>query len=354
VYAVLFAETGLSAAEISSLFVIWSVTAVVLEIPTGLWADLFSRRLLLVLAPLLTGAGYALWTFWPGYLSFAAGFVLWGTGSALASGSYQALAYEELERLGAADSYARVIGRSQAFGGTAQLMSNALAVPVLAAGGYLALGVASVAACLLGALAGWALPESRAAADTEQEASFATTLREGLAEVRHVPRIRRRVLFLLALTGVSALDEYIPLLADATDVAAPAVPLLVMVVVVGTALGGWLAGRGTHLMAPALAVAAVCLAAGAAGGSPAGFVPVAVAFGIFQWAIAAADARLQESLADSSRATVTSMSGVGSEVIAVLIYVAYGLSSTWAEPSLIIAVAALPYLVLALAVRRRG
>ena len=48
------------------------------------------------------------------------------------------------------DSYARLIGRSQAAGTTAVLAATALAAPVLAAGGYRALGVASAAATLLG------------------------------------------------------------------------------------------------------------------------------------------------------------------------------------------------------------
>ncbi|HZE31865.1 MAG TPA: MFS transporter, partial [Actinoallomurus sp.] len=119
VYAVLFADAGLSAAKISSLFLLWSVTGFVVEVPSGLWADVFSRRLLLIVAPALTAAGYALWTFFPSYSFFALGFVLWGTGGSLRSGALQALVYDELERAGAAGAYARLIGRSQAAGMTA-------------------------------------------------------------------------------------------------------------------------------------------------------------------------------------------------------------------------------------------
>src|SRR4051794_19086871 len=60
-YALLFVDTGLSTAEISSLLVIWSVTAIVTEVPSGVWADVVSRRRLLALAPLLAAAGFALW-----------------------------------------------------------------------------------------------------------------------------------------------------------------------------------------------------------------------------------------------------------------------------------------------------
>ncbi|NVI88405.1 MFS transporter, partial [Actinomadura sp. BRA 177] len=159
VYAVLFADTGLSPAAISSLFVVWSVTTFALELPSGLWADLFSRRLLLVASPLLAGTGFGLWAFFPSYPAFAAGFVLWGAGSALRSGTMQALVYEELERAGAAGAYARLIGRSEAVSLLAVVAASAVASPVLAAGGYRALGAASVAACVLCAVAGWFLPE---------------------------------------------------------------------------------------------------------------------------------------------------------------------------------------------------
>ena len=47
VYALLFADTGLPLWQISSLFALWSLTAVVLEVPSGAWADTVSRRRLL-------------------------------------------------------------------------------------------------------------------------------------------------------------------------------------------------------------------------------------------------------------------------------------------------------------------
>ncbi|MDH2425846.1 MFS transporter [Sphaerisporangium sp. TRM90804] len=358
VYAVLFAEHGLSPAQISSLFIIWSVTAFALEVPSGLWADRFSRRRLVVAAPLLAGAGFALWTFLPGYLSFALGFVLWGAGGAMRSGALQALVYEELARLGATASYARLIGRSEALGYTAALAATALAAPVTAAGGYTALGVASVAATVLAALAARALPESRGGA-AERGDGYLKVLTDGLGEVRRSPPVLRSAVLVAALMGVGALDEYVPLLAAATGVAAAVVPLLVLMDTAGATLGGWLAGRGARWTAPALAAAAVCLAAGAASGHPAGMALVAVASGVFQWATANADAGLQDRVPDRTRATVTSIAGFGSEVVAVLFFASYAVGSAWAGPGQLLALAALPYLLVAVAIgwsrrRRRG
>ena len=56
VYALLFSDTGLSLWQVSSLFALWSITGIRLEVPSGAWADAVSRRLLLWLGPLLTAA----------------------------------------------------------------------------------------------------------------------------------------------------------------------------------------------------------------------------------------------------------------------------------------------------------
>ncbi|MEU7003745.1 MFS transporter [Nonomuraea sp. NPDC046570] len=346
-YALLFADTGLSPAQISSLFVLWSVTGVVLEVPSGVLADRVSRRLLLVLAPLVIGAGFALWTFVPSYPAFAAGFVLWGAGSAMRSGTLQALVYEELARTGRQDAYTRLLGRSVALGTIATMVAGALAAPAHALGGYQALGVASVAVCVLGAAVARTLPESRAG-----EPSSTQVLRHGLAQVRRSPHVLRALVIVSVVSGVTALDEYLPLLVKGTGVATSVVPLFEVMVTAAMTVGGWYAGRGSRAAGPVLALGALGMAAGAATGSPAGFVPVAVAFGVFQWAMIAAEARLQDGIDDGARATVTSMAGLGGEAVAVLTFAGYALGSVWAAPRLIFVVAAVPYLVIAVGLRR--
>lgn len=357
-YSLLFAETGLSAARISTLFILWSAVSFLLEIPSGLLADLFSRRRLLVLAPLITGLGYGLWTFAPSYPAFAAGFVLWGVGGALASGAQEALVYEELARLGAGGSYPRVYGRARALGTTAVMVSSLIAAPLMAAGGFLGLGIASVVVPLFTAAVAWSLPEHRGEGeeDEDEEPGLRAVFRDGLAQVRAAPAVRRLLLGVVLMSGFSAMDEYLPLLAaDASGSALALVPLLVLLPSVGDAAGGWFAGRGGSRLPVALALAALFLAAGAVVRHPLGFVPIGVAFGLVQWATVVTEARLQDRLSDRSRATVTSLSGFGMEVVAVLVFAAYGLGSLWASSWLLFALAALPQLLLALALRgRRG
>lgn len=371
VYALLFSDTGLSTAQISSLFVIWSVTGFLLEVPSGVWADAMSRRLLLVLGPLLTAAGYALWVAAPSYWTFAAGFVLWGAKGALQSGAFEALVYEELDRLGAADRYARTIGRATSAGVVAVMLAITAAAPVFAAGGYLAVGVASVLAGLLTAGIAATFPEHRAAGgrpggpEADEDAApdgYVAALRAGVAEARGNRRVWSALLLVPAITAIwGALEEYDVLLIRDTGVPVAAVPLLALLVWAGVTGGGLLAGFGARLptraFAGTLALGAVALAAGAGSGVPAGIALVAVAFGVFQMASVVVGARLQERITGPSRATVTSLAGLGTEVVTILVYGGYALASTVASHQVVFALFAVPYLLIALglgAVHRRN
>jgi len=88
VYALLFADHGVSSAQISLLFIIWSLTSFVCEVPSGAWADTFDRRRLLVLSAAIYAVGFGSWTVWQSFAGFAFGFVCWGFSSALMSGTF--------------------------------------------------------------------------------------------------------------------------------------------------------------------------------------------------------------------------------------------------------------------------
>ncbi|UBU13674.1 MFS transporter [Nonomuraea gerenzanensis] len=352
VYALLFTDTGISVAEVSSLFVIWSVTGMVLEVPSGAWADAVSRRLLLVLGPLLSGAGFALWVLFPSYWVFAAGFVLWGAGESLVSGAYEALAYEEMERRGQSGGYARVMGRATALGLAGSAAAIGLASPVFAAGGYPAVGVASVLACVLCAATALTLPEHRARGGAGQW-SYLATLREGIGLARADRGVLRAVLLVAFVTAIwGALEEYVPFLGAETGVARATIPLLILLVWVGATAGGLLAGPAERLRsrgyAALLGLAALAMAVGALSGHPAGFVAIALAVGAFQLAQVLADVRLQERITGPARATVTSVAGLGTNVVTLGAYTAYGTASASLPHGVTFALLALPYLVIAL------
>ncbi|MEU9915579.1 MFS transporter [Streptomyces sp. NPDC051001] len=356
VYALLFADTGMSLWQISSLFALWSVTAVVLEVPSGALADAVSRRLLLWTGPLFNAAGFALWVIVPAYWAFALGFVLWGIGGALCSGSFVALAYDELDRFGAADRYARVMGRVRAARLAATMAAIGLAGPVFALGGYPLVGAGSVLACLLAAAVAARLPEHRTRPETGGEGWW-TTLRTGLAVVREDRSVRGALLLVPAVAAVwGALDEYTPLLARDTGVAETTVPYLILLVWTLVTAASLLTGPaerlGTTGTAWLLAGSALAMAGGAASGSPAGIALVGLAFGGFQLAEVLADVRLQHRIDESRRATLTSVASLGTELVTVATFGAYALLGTTAAHGTVFAVLAVPYLVTALVLAR--
>jgi MFS family permease len=378
VYALLFTDHGISAWQLSSLFVIWSATGIVLEVPAGVLADMYSRRALLVIGPLLTAVGYALWVFAPSYPIFALGFVLWGAQGALASGALEALVYEALESDGAADRYAKITGRSHFAGVVGVMLATVVATPVLSRGGYPLAGLASVAACLLTAVAAATFPSSSsdadghagaaaadsdadsAAADADADADdvgYVATLRAGLAEARANTAVRPWLLLVPAITAIwGALEEYDPLLIRDAGVATAHVPLWNVLITAGISLGGLFATAANRLSQRGLglliAVATVAMAAGALSGHAAGLIPVAAAYGIFQMATVVADTRLQEHITGAGRATVTSVAALGTDALTIVVYGAYAALAP-AGVGATFAILALPYLVVAVTLTKR-
>jgi hypothetical protein len=359
VYALLFADAGLSAAQISSLFVIWSVVGFALEIPSGAWADTFSRRRLLAAAEVLRGAGYATWILWPTYPGFALGFVAWGVSGAMSSGCREALLHDELAALGAAGRYAGVLGRATTVGLVAMLTATVLASPAMVVGGYPLVGAASVAVCLGGAAVALRLPERGRTGPVDGGdglTAYRRNLMAGLREVRGAPAVRRSVLLAAVVPGLTALDEYLPLLGRALGASNAVVPLLFAGVAAAMALGSALAGRwaaapsgrvGALLMVGALGLGVGCLA-----GHPLGMLGVALFFGTFQLAEVLTSARLQQAISGPGRATVLSVANVGAEVCAITIYLGYAAASPWVAVAPLLAALSLPTALVGVLCRR--
>jgi predicted MFS family arabinose efflux permease len=327
VYALLFADAGLDTARISSLFVIWSVVAFVFEVPSGALADAWSRRRLYAAGAFLTALGYALWILWPAYPGFALGFVLWGLGDALCSGTLEALVYDELDARGLAADYARVTGRAGTVAILAMLAATLLAAPAYAAGGYRLVGFASVAVTTLGGLLALRLPETTGTAESTEP--YLRTLRDGLREAVRDRHIAWAVAVAALVPGFTALDEYLPLLARDHGAPTTAVPLLFALTALAMAAGSALAARhaelGSRSLAAVVTAAAALLAAGALTRQPAGMVAAAAAFGLLQFAMVLVETRLQHAITGRARSTVLSVAGFASEVFAVALYAFFGL-----------------------------
>jgi len=339
-YALLFADTGLSEAEISALFALWGTVAVVSEVPSGALADRFSRRWSLVAASVLQALGYGIWILLPGFAGFAAGFVLWGIGGSLMSGAFQALVYDGLKATGSVGRYATVIGRCEAAGLAVQVPVAAAASLLFALGGYELAGWVSIGACLAAAGFAVSLPDHRVGGgedEPRERAGYLATLRAGLREVASSPRVSGAVVVVALLYGSEALEEYFGLVATTWGVPTGIVPLALLAIPLAGAAGALFGGPAARLGPAGLTVllgtAAGALGAAALAQRPAGLAGVAVFYGLWRIALVVADARLQDSITGRSRATVSSVAGLGSEVAGLAMF------GAWAAGGLNLAVA---------------
>jgi hypothetical protein len=376
VYALLFADSGLSTTQITSLLIIWSVVPVVLEVPSGAIADVLPRRALLTGAAVIRGAGFGLWVVAPCYASFAVGFVLWGGGSALESGTYESYVYDRLRAAGAAERYRTVIAGGRSAGLVLNLAATVLAAPLLAMAGFGLVGAVSVAACGAQALLGATLPRDprppartapvtptpdpidrdetdctarysegdTVAGGTDDDAvprtggsdggnaegrGMLAMLRAGLAEATRIPAVRRALLLAVLLPVFGVLDEYFGLLAREMRSPTDAVPLLVASTVAAQAVGA-LAARHCppRLVGPAVVAAGLLIAGGALLRTPAGFLGVAAGYGLLEMAVVVAQTRLQDAITGPARATVTSVAGMLLDAITIVLLGGIALGST--------------------------
>lgn len=336
---------------------IWSGVSFVFEVPTGAWADAFSRRRLLATGSLIRAAGFLAWGIFPGYYGFAFGFVCWALEGAMSSGTSEALLYDELAAVGRADRYTAVVARAATAGMIAMMAASALASPALAWGGFGLITALSVAACIGSAVAALLMPERPRAAEVSGGVrAYLAGLRAGLSEVRQEPTVWRAVIIAAAVPGLTALDEYVSLLVHDLGVSVVGVPLALTVMIGAMAAGSLYAERRATAspawIAYAVAVSGVALAIGSLSGSLLGLVPIAACYGLLQMAGVLTEARLQEAMSGRARATVLSVAGLGMEIASLLVYAAFALGSFRLGVPELSALFALPILAIAVLTAR--
>lgn len=190
VYVILFRRTGLDYIQIAHLLAIWAAAVMILEIPSGILADLWSRRRSVFIALLLKAAGFLIWLLRPDFTGFALGFALWGFQEALCSGTVDALLYDALKTAGREASFERIAGYGVAAARAATGLALVLGGWVFSRSPGIVL-LASSAAMVLSALSALFLTELRADLNTSDAARRETKtvpavtsgLRSGLRDI---------------------------------------------------------------------------------------------------------------------------------------------------------------------------
>ncbi|HSX36253.1 MAG TPA: MFS transporter [Patescibacteria group bacterium] len=347
-YTLLFADRGVSAAKISSLLFAWSLTAFLLEVPSGAIADKFNRKYVLLTGLAFRALGFTFWLLMPNYWGFLIGFICWGIKSALTSGTLEALLYDELAKVEETKRYAKISGRMEALSLVA-VTAAGLGASILAPGGYALLLVLSIVAIVVSAVAIAVLPSQRRVQSTG-ETQYLHYLRSGVHEAIRHPVVLLAVLALSLIIGLGAADEYFELLFRENGLSNAAVSFWYAVLGVCGVVGAVFAHKFEHTKRPTtiILVALGCLLA-ATGLMHGLTVPIVV--GVFALVFASAKvllgADLQHAISDTARATTTSVSGLLSEVAALFVFGVVGLSSQLGNYSVSFRIVGAALLVLA-------
>ena len=118
IFTILFLDYGLTLEQFAILNMVWAVSIVLAEVPSGALADIVGRKRLLTFAALLMVIEMALIVFAPIgassllFLMFLGNRICSGLSEAAASGADEALAYDSLKALGREDEWAKVLERT--------------------------------------------------------------------------------------------------------------------------------------------------------------------------------------------------------------------------------------------------
>lgn len=205
----MFEGNGLSVSQISILLAVWSITSFLLEIPSGVLADKYNRRNILILAQTFRVMGFLIWYLFPNFWGFLIGFVFWGLKSAFTSGTLEAHLYDGLKSIGQERKYSKILGSLQGLSFIAILLSSVLS-SVLFFLGFRNLLLLSIVSLVISILA-LATSKSTKIVQSTQESKYFSLLKEGLLNLVNNKKMFLLVLVSSVLVGAMAVDEYFAL-----------------------------------------------------------------------------------------------------------------------------------------------
>ena len=154
-FAMMFVTTSLYEATVAGLTPVQlilvgtalEVSALVFEVPTGIVADVYSRRLSIIIGYVLMGLGFLVEGFFPAFLPILLAQVIWGLGYTFTSGATQAwitdeVGEEDANKLFMRGTQAGLFASLLGMGGAMLVGANNVALPIqVGAFGVMLIGV---------------------------------------------------------------------------------------------------------------------------------------------------------------------------------------------------------------------
>jgi MFS family permease len=197
---------GLSFQQISILFSVWSISFLAAELPSGVLADYWSRKRVIILGGILRAVGFLFWILFPSFWGYLIGFVLWGFMIACSSGATSAFLRSELEAKGKESKFTKYYGVTAA-GLSVGALAGYIIASILTVEHATTLLHLSFASSLAGSITLLFVKE----ATYKRQSSYIQTLKSGFTEFKSSPRLQIIGFILFSTFMVyGVLEEFIP------------------------------------------------------------------------------------------------------------------------------------------------
>ena len=111
IFVLFLLANNLSMTQVMTLETIFIAIVLVLEVPSGAFADLFGRKLSVALAMLCASIGFVIFGFGTNYWTFLIAQIFIAFGWAIASGADSALLFDSLKKIKRENEYAKIFGK---------------------------------------------------------------------------------------------------------------------------------------------------------------------------------------------------------------------------------------------------
>lgn len=180
---------GLSPMQLVLVGTALEVSAFVFEIPTGVVADAYSRRLSIIIGYLLMGVGFLVEGLFPAFLPILLAQVIWGLGYTFTSGATQAWITDEIGE----EPANKLFLRATQVGLTASLFGMGAAALIGASNVALPIIVGAIGVILIGVTLTFIMPETGFQPTPREDRNnwqhMGYTFKEGMKVIRSQPRL---------------------------------------------------------------------------------------------------------------------------------------------------------------------
>lgn len=251
-----FISRGISYSQIGLLLFLWSFFSIILELPSGILADKWSRRKMMIISGISYFLCYFTWLFSHSFGMFLIGYIFRTIGSTFTSGTLQAYLYDFLKSHKQENSFEKILGRGNAF--------RTLGISIaLLLGGYLSqisyelVVIISFSSILVISFIAFLWPEIRPEKSTDEEKIF-IHIKDSISTIFKNPNLLTVLLFSIAVLGtIGSTEEYNDIFLSSLGFSNSKIGFLIALITIGQSIASAYAYKFKQHTKPILLIVAL-------------------------------------------------------------------------------------------------